>query len=107
MVVKLSTKVGKGDIGDAVRFLEEGGSVAKAFRESLEAGGTIVDDVKKVAAAMHGLLNCGLTREALVVLLQAKIGNQRNGKLMPKQTVNDVVEALGNLDHFLVKAGGK
>lgn len=107
MVVKLSTKVGKGEIGDAVRFLEEGGSVAKAFRESLEAGGTIVDDVKKVAAAMNGLLNSGLTREALVILLREKIGNQRNGHPMQKQTINDVIDALGNLDHFLVKAGGK
>ena len=42
-----------------------------------------------------------------MVLIQHKVGNQRNGKLMPKQTVNDVLEALGNLDHFLAPKAGK
>lgn len=93
----------KVDVGEAVRFLDEGGDVAKSFTEALTAGGLIVEDVKKVAAAVNGVINSGLTRDALLVLVQARMKNGRNGKPFPKVVINDVIEALASIDHHLEK----
>jgi len=89
-------------IGEAVRFLEVGGDVAKSFTDSLAAGGFIVEDVQKVAAAVAGVLNCGLTREALLLLIQAKCPRP-HGRPMPTSTIDDVLTALSHIDQHVVK----
>ena len=89
-----------------VRWMDEKGPGGRSFRESLEAGGVIADDLVVVSGAITGLLNSGLTREAFIVLLQAKIGNQRNGRPMPAATITDVLDALENLHTFLVNHSG-
>jgi len=91
-------------IGDAVRFLDEGGSVSKSFTESLAAGGLIVEDVKKVAAAVSGVVNCGLTREALLILIQAKCPRP-HGRPMALTTIDDVLTALQHIDQHVVGGG--
>lgn len=90
----------KVDVGPAVRFLEEGGSVARAFTESLEIGGIIREDILKVAAATTATLNCGLTRDALLLLIQAQCPRP-HGRPMPKDVINDVLEAMARLDEHL------
>ncbi len=97
------SKVTKADIAAGVRFLDEGGSVAKAFMNSLAVGGVIRDDVMKVAGAVTALMNCGLTREAVILLVQAKCPNQRNGRPMQDYVIENVLDALGKLDEFVVK----
>ncbi len=93
----------KVDVGEAVRFLEEGGDVAKSFTEALSAGGLLVEDVKKVAAAVNGVISSGLTREALLILIQAKCKNQRNGRPFPLTTIGDVLDALSHIDDHVEK----
>lgn len=41
--------------------------------------------------------------EGIVVLLQARIGNQRNGRPMPSSTINDVLDAMMGLDVYVTK----
>jgi len=95
------------DLRAVERWFDEAGSAAKAFEASLEATTVMRSDLLKVVAAMTAIVNGGLTREALVILLQAKIGNQRNGRPMPSATINDVLDAVMGLDAYVAKAGGK
>lgn len=94
-------------IDGVVRWMDEKGPGGRSFRESLEAGGVIAEDLMVVSGAVTGLLHSGLTRQAFVVLLQALIGNQRNGRPMPAQTINDVLDAMENLHTFLETPGQK
>ncbi len=94
-------------IDGVVRWMDDKGPGGRSFRESLEAGGLIAEDLMVVAGAVTGLLNSGLTRNAFVVLLQALIGNQRNGRPMPAQTINDVLDAMTHMHTFLETPGQK
>lgn len=82
------------------RWMDEKGPGGKSFRESLEAGGVIASDLVVVAGAINGLLHCGLTREALLLLIQAKCPRP-HGRPMAMQTIEDVLEAMTSLDTFL------
>jgi hypothetical protein len=94
-------------IDGVVRWMDDKGPGGRSFRESLEAGGIIAEDLLVAAGAVNGLLNSGLTREAFIVLLQALIPNQRNGRPMPAQTINDILDALCHLHTFLETPGQK
>lgn len=93
----------KMDLDKVERWFDEKGDAARAFEASLEATTVMRGDLLKVVAAATAIVNGGLTREALVVLLQARIGNQRNGRPMPATTINDVLDALMGLDAYVVK----
>lgn len=82
------------------RWMDEKGPGGKSFRESLEAGGVIATDLVVVAGAINGLLSCGLTREALLLLIQAKCPRP-HGRPMPIATIDDVLTAMQHLDQFL------
>lgn len=90
----------KKSIDGVERWFDEKGPGGKSFRESLEAGGVIAEDLTVVASAVTGLLNCGLTRDALLVLLQAKCPKP-HGRPMALATISDVLDALSSLDAFL------
>lgn len=92
----------KKTIAGAVRFLEEGGQTAQAFRDSLSAGGLIVEDLLIVAGATTALLGCGLTREALVMLITAKCKRAANGSRLAESTVDLVLDAMAHLDEHLI-----
>ena len=96
-------KLTKADIAGAVRFLDEGGDVAKVFRESLEATGVMAHDLMMVAAATTAMLNAGLTRDTLILLIQSRMKNQRNGRPFPSQSIDDVLTAMENLDQMVDK----
>ena len=93
------------DLKRVDRWFDENSSAAKAFEASLEATTVVRSDLLKVVAAITAIVNGGLTREALVVLLQARIGNQRNGRPMPSSTINDVLDAMMGLDVYVTKEG--
>lgn len=93
----------KEDTERVTRWFDEKGEAAKAFEAALQATGTMREDLLRVVAAVTAVVNGGLTREALVVLLQSRIGNQRNGRPMPAATINDVLDALMALDRYVVK----
>lgn len=93
-------------LAKAEAFLDEGGSVAKSFRDSLEAGGVLADDVMRVSAAMGGALSSGLTRNALAVLVmeagpKVKGGSANGNPVLKKQVVLDVFDALLNISTHL------
>ncbi len=83
------------------RWMDEKGPGGKSFRESLEAGGVIASDLVVVAGAINGMLACGLTREALLILITAKCKRAKNGSRLSEDTVEIVLEALENLHHFI------
>ncbi len=82
------------------RWMDEKGPGGKSFRESLEAGGVIASDLVVVAGAINGMLACGLTREALLLLIQAKCPRP-HGRPMSITTIEDVLAAMENLHTFL------
>lgn len=98
--------VTKKELDGVVRWFEQGGEAAKVFRESLEAGGLITDDVMRVCAGVDGLLKSGLDRGALAVLVTLKgpkqSGGHNHGKpKLAQQTVLDVFDALERLPELL------
>lgn len=103
VLAEVPNQVGPADLDRVERWFDENGSAAKAFEASLQATGVMRADLLKVVAAVTAVVNGGLTREALTVLLQARIGNQRNGRPMPAATINDVLDALMALDRYVVK----
>ena len=78
--------------------------MTRSFRESLEATGVMAQDLMQVAAAVTAMLNAGLTREALIVLIQSRMKNQKNGRPFPAQSIDDVLTAMQDLDGFLDKS---
>ncbi len=102
--VTLDANVTREQVMAAERFLDEGGSVAKVFEESLAAGGVLREDIIKVHAAAMGLLTAGLTERALVVLIQDLAPKQRNGRPIPDYIITNVLDALRRLDEFIQKA---
>jgi hypothetical protein len=78
VLAEVPNQVGPADLDRVERWFDENGSAAKAFEASLRATGVMRADLLKVVAAVTAVVNGGLTREALTVLLQARIGNQRN-----------------------------
>lgn len=83
---------------------EQINEVVRQMSEAAERAADIGEGVAAVARAAVVLVgNSGLTRECLVVLLQDRMGNQRNGKLMPKGTVDAFLQALVDLDGLLVE----
>jgi hypothetical protein len=82
------------------RWFDEKGPGGRSFRESLAAGGVIAEDLLVVAGAVTGMLNSGLTREALLLLIQAKCPRP-HGRPMPITTISDVIEAMASLDTFI------
>lgn len=91
----------KADIDNAARWFDENGSAAKAFEASLEATSVMREDILRIVAAMTAIMNGGLTREALIVLLQSKLPKARNGKPMAASTITDVLEAVMNLSAYV------
>lgn len=86
------------------RWFDEKGPGGKSFRESLEAGGVIASDLLVVAGAINGMLTSGLTREALLLLIQAKCPRP-HGRPMPITTIDDVLDAMAHLhEHIAPKA---
>lgn len=84
------------------RWMDEKGPGGKSFRESLEAGGVIAADLVAVAGAVNGMLHCGLTRDALVLLISAKCkGKTAGGRPLPLTTIDDVLTAMENLHTFI------
>ena len=79
------------DVGDAVSLLEEADRGATYLTES----------VKKFAAAANALMQCGLTENAVAVLIQDLMGNARNGKLYPIGTILEVLHAAARLNEHL------
>lgn len=96
--------VSSADLKAVERWFDEKGSAAKAFEASLEATTVMRSDLLKVVAAMTAIANGGLTREAVVVLLQAKLPKQPNGRPMAASTINDVLDAVMGLDSYVAKA---
>lgn len=91
------------------RWFEQGGDAAKVFRQSLEAGGLITDDVLRVCAAVDGMLRSGLTRETLIHLVvlagpRHKGGGRHNMPVLNPKHVGDVLEALENMPAHLAEA---
>lgn len=78
------------DVTRAVDFLEQ--ASVSTYEMS--------DEVKEFAAHAKALLEGGLTQEAVLVLIQAKLGNQRNGRPMPASTILEVLKAAANLHTF-------
>lgn len=95
----------KADLDKVERWFDENGSAARAFEASLEATTVMRDDILRVVAAVTAIANGGLTREALVLLLQAKLPKP-HGRPVPAATINDV-DALMSLDVYVVKGGGR
>lgn len=83
------------------RWMDEKGPGGRSFRESLEAGGVIAEDLLVVAGAINGLLASGLTRGALHILIQAKAKKRPNGDPIALSTISDVLDAMANLHTFL------
>lgn len=73
------------------------------MEEAAAAAGTIAEDVQKVSAAAVALLESGLTNAALVALLQAQMGNERNGRPMPAATIMRVLHACRDLNKMVQK----
>lgn len=96
----------KADLDKVERWFDENGSAARAFEASLQATTVMRDDLLRVVAAVTAIANGGLTREALVPLLQAKLPKP-HGRPMPTATINDVIDALMSLDVYVSKAGGR
>lgn len=94
----------KQQIQQAVNWLDDGGEAARAFKLSLEAGGVLVEDLMRVVAAVDGLLTCGLERDTLVLLIQAKARKHRNGDPLALSTIVIVLDALEALRTHLVPA---
>jgi hypothetical protein len=92
----------KKQLDEVERWFDGDRKAAKAWQESLDAGGIIRADLVKIAAQIDGLLACGLTRECLIILIQARCPNGRNGKPTPKATIDEVLKALSSLKEFLV-----
>lgn len=86
------------------RWFDEKGAGGKSFRESLAAGGVIAEDLLVVAGAVTGLLHSGLTREALLLLIQAKCPRP-HGRPMPLTTIGDVLDAMAHLHEHLETKG--
>lgn len=73
-----------------------------AFKQSLEVGQVITEDLLVVIGAVHGLLHSGLTRHALCVLVQAAAGKGPGGR--PKYSideVSDMLDVLASLNQFI------
>jgi hypothetical protein len=81
------------EIDQAERFLEDAAGDGKQ----------LVAGMKKATAALDALRSCGLTGEALVVLVQAKCGYCVNhGKNKPSpDVVQGVLEGLFRLGEFV------
>lgn len=74
---------------------------ARAFKDSLEAGGVLLTDLLKVSAAIDAMSSWGITRECLLLLIQAQCPNMRNGRPLPKETIDQVLKAMSNLKNFV------
>lgn len=74
---------------------------ARAFKDSLQAGGVLLTDLLKVSAAIDAMSSWGITRECLLLLIQAQCPNMRNGRPMPKETIDQVLKAMSNLKNFV------
>lgn len=103
VLVENPNALGPGDLDRVERWFDEKGQAAKAFEASLEATTVMREDLLRVVAAVTAIANGGLTRDALVVLLQAKLPKERNGRPRPASQINDVIDALMNLDAYVTK----
>lgn len=73
-----------------------------AFKQSLEVGQVITEDLLVVIGAVHGLLHSGLTKRALCVLVQDAAGKGPGGR--PKYSideVSDMLDVLASLNQFI------
>lgn len=93
------------DLKQVERWFDENSSAAKAFEASLEATTVMRSDLLKVVASLTAIINGGITRDAIVVLLQAKLPKMPNGRPMAATTINDVIDALMSLDVYVTKEG--
>ncbi len=82
------------DVGDAVSYLEEAnrGSIA------------LVQATQKFALAAQALLESGLTEDAISLLIQDLMGNARNGKPYPRETITLTLRAAARLTEHLQEA---
>lgn len=79
------------DIGGAVSYLEEAERGAVA----------LTHEVRKFASAAEALLDGGLTDDAVAILIQSKMKNQRNGRPFPHETILEVLTAAARLSEHL------
>lgn len=78
-------------VDDAVRFLEDAAGDGKQ----------LVAGMKKAASALEALRTSGLTGEALVVLVTAKVAYSKvNGRPISDVTVQQVLEGLFRLGEY-------
>ncbi len=78
------------DVGAAVTYLEEAEAGARA----------LTDSVRHFAAAADALLKCGLTENALVLLIQ-DLGPKPHGRPIPKDVISQVLKAAARVGEHL------
>lgn len=90
----------KKEIEGAVKWLD--GKGADAFQAALDAGGMLAEDCVRVCAAVDGLLSAGLTRRAVVLLLEDVTPFAANGSRISADTIERVLQGLGKLQEHLL-----
>lgn len=87
-------------IGAAVDWLETKG--AEAFEASLSAGGVLAEDYVRVCAAVDGLLTAGLTRDAIIVLIEMQAPRAKNGSRISAETIGCVLTGMEKMRELLL-----
>lgn len=89
------------------RWLDSGGSVAKAFKESLEVGQVLNADVLLVLGASNALLCGGLKPRTIALLVQDLLPKPHGRPALTVVQVLDVLEALTRIGDHLLAAEAK
>lgn len=79
------------DVGDAVSYLEEAERGAIA----------LTNEVRRFSIAAEALPESGLTDDAVAILVQSLMKNQRNGRPFPQETILEVLHAAARLSEHL------
>jgi DNA-directed RNA polymerase specialized sigma24 family protein len=87
-------------IDQAVNWLD--GKGAEAFEAALAAGGVLAEDYVRVCAAVDGLLTAGLTREAIVALVELKAPRAQNGSRISSDTIDKVLTGIERMRELLL-----
>lgn len=90
----------KKELDQVVSWLD--GKGADAFEAALAAGGVLAEDYVRVCAAVDGLLTAGLTRDALVALIELKAPRARNGTRISPETIDNVLTGIERMRDLLL-----
>lgn len=80
-------------VAEADRFLEDGVRVGEEIKAAL----------MHISEEMQEILEGPLTEEALLILIQARAGNARNGHPYGFEVIRAILKALATLDQFVVR----